>query len=80
MEYVGLKDSSDDLVVRGDLDAPEFVAFWHRDGVVSAAMNVNVWDVVDDLKAIVATERPVDLDRLADQDVAFDEVVGTSTR
>jgi hypothetical protein len=32
--------------------------------------------VVDDLKAIVATERPVDLDRLADQDVPFDEVVG----
>ncbi|HET6833206.1 MAG TPA: FAD-dependent oxidoreductase [Acidimicrobiales bacterium] len=80
MEYVGLSGSSDGLVVRGDLDAREFVAFWHRDGVVSAAMNVNVWDVVDDLKAIVATERPVDLDRLADQDVAFDEVVGTSTR
>ena len=80
MEYVGLSGSGDGLVVRGDLDAREFVAFWHRDRVVSAAMNVNVWDVVDDMKAIVATERPVDLGRLADQDVAFDDVVGTSTR
>jgi 3-phenylpropionate/trans-cinnamate dioxygenase ferredoxin reductase subunit len=78
MEYVGLGTSDDDLVVRGDLAAREFVAFWHRDGVVSAAMNVNVWDVVDDLKAIVASERPVDPDRLADESVAFGEVVGTS--
>ena len=35
MEYVGLSSSTDELVVRGDLDAREFVAFWHRDGVVS---------------------------------------------
>jgi 3-phenylpropionate/trans-cinnamate dioxygenase ferredoxin reductase subunit len=77
MEYVGLGTPGDDLVVRGDLDAREFVAFWHRDGVVNAAMNVNVWDVVDDLKAIVAAERPVDPDRLADPSFAFGEVVGT---
>jgi 3-phenylpropionate/trans-cinnamate dioxygenase ferredoxin reductase subunit len=80
MEYVGLGAPGDDLVVRGDLEAREFVAFWHHDGVVTAAMNVNVWDVVEDLKAIVAAERPVDLGRLADQSVAFDEVAGTSTR
>ena len=80
LEYVGLSSSGDELVVRGDLDAREFVAFWHRDGVVSAAMNVNVWDVVDDLKAIVAAERPVDPDRLADPRVAFGDVVGATSR
>ena len=80
MEYVGLSTSSDDLVVRGDLDGREFVAFWHRDGVVSAAMNVNVWDVVDDMKAIVAAERPVDLDRLADPGIALSELVGATSR
>jgi hypothetical protein len=56
------------------------VAFWHRDGVVSAAMNVNVWDVVDDLKAIVAAGRPVDLARLCDSSIAFSEVVGATSR
>jgi 3-phenylpropionate/trans-cinnamate dioxygenase ferredoxin reductase component len=80
MEYVGLSSSSDELVVRGDLDAREFVAFWHRDGVVSAAMNMNVWDVVEDLRAIVAAERPVDPDRLADPRVAFGDVVGATSR
>jgi 3-phenylpropionate/trans-cinnamate dioxygenase ferredoxin reductase component len=77
MEYVGLGDPTDDLVVRGDLDGREFVAFWHREGVVTAAMTVNVWDVVDDLRAIVASGRPVDAGRLADEDVPLADVVGT---
>jgi 3-phenylpropionate/trans-cinnamate dioxygenase ferredoxin reductase component len=75
MEYVGLSSSGDELVIRGDVDAREFVAFWHRDGVVSAAMNVNVWDVVDDLKAIITAGRPVDLERLADPMVEIGDVV-----
>jgi 3-phenylpropionate/trans-cinnamate dioxygenase ferredoxin reductase component len=79
MEYVGLSSSSDELVVRGDLDAREFVAFWHRDGVVSAAMNVNVWDVVEDLKAIITAGRPVDPDRLADPKVEIDDIVGATS-
>jgi 3-phenylpropionate/trans-cinnamate dioxygenase ferredoxin reductase subunit len=77
MEYVGLGAPDDSVVVRGDLAGREFVAFWQRDGVVSAAMNVNVWDVVDDLRAIVASGRPVDTGRLADEDVPFADVAGT---
>jgi 3-phenylpropionate/trans-cinnamate dioxygenase ferredoxin reductase component len=79
MEYVGLSSASDELVVRGDLDAREFVAFWHRDGVVSAAMNVNVWDVVEDLKAIITAGRPVDPDRLADPKVDIGDIVGATS-
>ncbi|HET6773149.1 MAG TPA: FAD-dependent oxidoreductase [Acidimicrobiales bacterium] len=66
MEYVGHGSPDDAVVVRGDRDARELIAFWQRDGVVTAAMNVNVWDVVEDLKAIVAGGRPVDAGRLAD--------------
>lgn len=71
MEYVGHSEPGDAVAIRGDLDAREFIAFWHRHGVVTAAMNVNVWDVADDLKVIVAAGRPVDLDRLADRNVAL---------
>ena len=53
MEYVGYADPDDAVVVRGSTADREFIAFWQRDGVVTAAMNVNVWDVVDDLKAII---------------------------
>jgi 3-phenylpropionate/trans-cinnamate dioxygenase ferredoxin reductase subunit len=66
LEYVGYSRPGDDLVVRGSLEDRELVAFWHRDGVVSAAMNVNVWDVVDDLKAIVAGGARQEPARLAD--------------
>jgi 3-phenylpropionate/trans-cinnamate dioxygenase ferredoxin reductase subunit len=69
MEYVGHGRPGDAVVVRGDLEAREFVAFWHRDGDVTAAVNVNVWDVVDDLKALVGSSRPVDPARLSDRDV-----------
>ncbi|HEY1279145.1 MAG TPA: FAD-dependent oxidoreductase [Acidimicrobiales bacterium] len=77
MEYIGYNDATDALVVRGDLEGRRFVAFWHRDGVVTAAMHVNVWDVTEDLKAIVASGTAVDVGRLADPDVALPELVGT---
>ena len=38
MEYVGHGSADDDVVIRGDLDSGEFIAFWLRDGAVSAAM------------------------------------------
>ena len=71
MEYVGYSDPADAVVVRGSLADREFIAFWHRDGIVTAAMNVNVWDVVEDLKAIVAGGRHVEPGRLADPAVAL---------
>jgi 3-phenylpropionate/trans-cinnamate dioxygenase ferredoxin reductase subunit len=74
MEYVGHHDPGDAIVVRGDVADREFVAFWHRDGIVTAAMNVNVWDVVEDLKAIVAARRAVDPARLADPAAALGEL------
>ena len=72
MEYVGHAPpgSYDRVVVRGDLDTREYIAFWlDADSRVLAGMNVNVWDVVDDVKALILANRPVDSDRLADLDV-----------
>ena len=75
MEYVGYGDADDDVTIRGDLDAREFIAFWHRDGMVTAAMNVNVWDVVDDLKAIIEARRVIDPARLADPAVPLADLL-----
>jgi 3-phenylpropionate/trans-cinnamate dioxygenase ferredoxin reductase subunit len=64
-EYRGLADPSRDrMVVRGDLAAREFTAFWLRDGAVAAALNVNVWDDGDALQDLVDTGRPVEVDQL----------------
>ncbi|GAB3751656.1 NAD(P)/FAD-dependent oxidoreductase [Microlunatus parietis] len=64
-EYRGLADPDHDrLVVRGDLAGREFIAFWVRDGVVTAAMNVNDWDHGDALGALVDSGRQVTDDEL----------------
>ena len=64
-EYRGLADPSKDrLVVRGDLQAREYIAFWLRDGAVAAALNVNSWDDGDALQDLVDSGRPVAVDDL----------------
>jgi 3-phenylpropionate/trans-cinnamate dioxygenase ferredoxin reductase subunit len=59
-EYRGFADPTKDrLVVRGELESREFIAFWVRDGAVAAAMNVNQWDDGDALQELVDTGRRV---------------------
>lgn len=75
MEYIGLAERYDELVVRGDLAGREFIAFWLDDSRrILAGMNVNVWDVVDPIKALIRSRRPVDPKRLADPDVPLEQV------
>jgi NADPH-dependent 2,4-dienoyl-CoA reductase/sulfur reductase-like enzyme len=79
MEYSGWVPPSAkaDVVVRGDLDRREFVAFWTVDGRVAAGMNVNVWDVNETVQDLVraglggATVDPV---RLSDPEVPLAEL------
>jgi 3-phenylpropionate/trans-cinnamate dioxygenase ferredoxin reductase subunit len=68
LEYVGFADADHDVAIRGSLAEREFVAFYHRDGVVNAALTVNVWDVVEDLKTIVNAGVPVNVAALTDPD------------
>ena len=58
MEYVGRSRADDEVVIRGDEDSGEFICFWLRDGVVTAAMNVNIWDVNEQLRALVGRRIP----------------------
>jgi NADPH-dependent 2,4-dienoyl-CoA reductase/sulfur reductase-like enzyme len=73
MEYIGHapRDSYDLVVVRGDLATREFVAFWLTDGRITAAMNVNVWDVVDQIKPLITAGTHVDTNKLADPAVPY---------
>jgi NADPH-dependent 2,4-dienoyl-CoA reductase/sulfur reductase-like enzyme len=74
MEYIGFAPpgSYARVAVRGDLDKREFVAFWLDDeSHVLAAMTVNVWDVVDQIKPLITGGVPVDAGRLADPAVDY---------
>jgi len=75
MEYAGHSGPDDEVVFRGDRAGGEFIVFWMRDGRVTAGMNVNVWDVNEDIQALVREGATVDADRLRDADVPLDQVV-----
>lgn len=67
MEYAGHAPTFDRVVTRGDVADREFVAFWlDGNNRVLAGMNVNVWDVLDDVKELIKSKSVVDADQLAD--------------
>jgi 3-phenylpropionate/trans-cinnamate dioxygenase ferredoxin reductase subunit len=69
MEYSGYATGADRVVFRGDPASREFIAFWLAGGRVRAGMNVNVWDVADTIRALIAGGEAVDERRLTDPDV-----------
>jgi NADPH-dependent 2,4-dienoyl-CoA reductase/sulfur reductase-like enzyme len=76
MECAGLPSpgSYDQVAYRGDRDSGEFIAFWLLGPAVVAGMNVNVWDVNDDIQALIRSAREVDLSRLTNPDIPISEV------
>lgn len=76
MEYSGFGKLTvgAEVLYRGNLEAREFIAFWLREGKVVAGMNVNIWDVNDDIKALISSRRTVSADRLRDASVPLAEV------
>jgi 3-phenylpropionate/trans-cinnamate dioxygenase ferredoxin reductase subunit len=76
MEYVGHAPEFQRVVFRGDVKSREFVAFWlDADNHVLAGMNVNIWDVVDDIKNLIRKKGAVDTDKLADPQVSLRDVL-----
>ncbi|GAC58514.1 putative ferredoxin reductase [Gordonia hirsuta DSM 44140 = NBRC 16056] len=75
MEYRGHASGSDAVVIRGDLSALEFLAFWlDEENRVRAGMNVNLWDDGDAIAELITSQRSVDPVRLGDRAIALDSV------
>jgi 3-phenylpropionate/trans-cinnamate dioxygenase ferredoxin reductase subunit len=73
MEYTGYScpDDHDQVVIRGDVEAREFIAFWLHDSRVVAGMNVNVWDVTETIRTLIESGEQVDPIRLSDLDIGL---------
>ena len=82
MEYFGHVEPGgyDQVVIRGDAATREFIAFWLKDGLVLAAMNVNVWDVADQLKTLIRSRTRIDPTRLADASVSLGDLTADTGR
>lgn len=73
-EYIGhtFPGSYDRVVIRGKLADREFVAFWiDSESHIQAAMNVNVWDVIDEIKPLIVGHVAVNPVKLADPEVPY---------
>lgn len=74
MEFAGLLEPGATLIVRGDLPGLNGIVFWTVNGRVIAGMNLNVWNVTDDIQALITSGRTVGAGRLADPSVPLNEV------
>jgi 3-phenylpropionate/trans-cinnamate dioxygenase ferredoxin reductase component len=80
MEYTGFARTWDRVIFRGDRASREFIAFWLLDDRIVAGMNVNVWDVTNPIEQLIRQQVAVDDRRLADPDVALDELAAVHER
>ena len=76
MECSGLPTPGtyDQVVYRGDRHGLEFIAFWLSAGKLVAGMNVNVWDVTEDIQSLIRSARVLDVSRLTDPSIPLSEV------
>lgn len=78
LEYSGWAPPGayDQVVLRGDAQKRQFIAFWLKGRRVLAGMNVNVWDVTDPIQQLIRSGAPVDPEALADPSVPLTSLSG----
>jgi 3-phenylpropionate/trans-cinnamate dioxygenase ferredoxin reductase subunit len=79
MEYSGYATEWDEVIYRGAVADGEFIAFWLKDQQVIAGMNVNVWDVNEDVQALIRSRREIKPAALRDKDTPLGELVNQPT-
>ncbi|MGH2974112.1 MAG: NAD(P)/FAD-dependent oxidoreductase [Solirubrobacterales bacterium] len=79
MEYSGYAPQWDEVVFRGERASGEFIAFWLRDGRVAAGMNVNVWDVNEQIRDLIGSRQIVDPAKLTDPDTPLESLSAEAT-
>jgi NADPH-dependent 2,4-dienoyl-CoA reductase/sulfur reductase-like enzyme len=76
MECAGLPTpgSYDQVLYRGDPATLEFVAFWLSAGTVIAGLNVNVWDIQNDIQSLIRSARPIDPTPLTNPNIPLSDL------
>ncbi|WP_405780984.1 NAD(P)/FAD-dependent oxidoreductase [Streptomyces sp. NBC_00859] len=71
LEYSGWAPpgSYDQVLIRGDAGKRQFIAFWMKDGRMLAGMNVNVWDVTEQIQRLIRSGAVLDPEALSDPSV-----------
>jgi 3-phenylpropionate/trans-cinnamate dioxygenase ferredoxin reductase component len=71
MEYTGDIGPAgyDRVIFRRYAEPSQVIVFWLYEQRVQAGMNINVWDVAEDIERLVQSARPINVDELADPDI-----------
>jgi 3-phenylpropionate/trans-cinnamate dioxygenase ferredoxin reductase subunit len=80
LQSVGIAAQWDELVIRGDMEARDFVAFYLRDGIVETVVGLNRGKDVRRSAALVRARRPVDPALLRDESVDLKRVAADLAR
>jgi 3-phenylpropionate/trans-cinnamate dioxygenase ferredoxin reductase component len=71
MEYTGDIGPAgyDRVIFRRYADSSQVIVFWLYEQRVQAGMNINIWNVAEDIERLVQSARPINVDDLADPDI-----------
>jgi 3-phenylpropionate/trans-cinnamate dioxygenase ferredoxin reductase subunit len=77
MEYTGDIGPSgyDRVIFRRYPDPRQLIVFWLSEQRIQAGMNINIWDVADDIERLVESPHPAITDDLADPGIPLDSVL-----
>ena len=66
MEYTGDIGPAgyDRVIFRRHADSNEVIVFWLYEQRIQAGMNINIWDVADDIDRLIQSARPINADDL----------------
>ena len=66
MEYTGDIGPAgyDRVIFRRHADSNEMIVFWLYEQRIQAGMNINIWDVADDIDRLIQSARPIKADDL----------------
>lgn len=78
LQYVGHASASDALVVRGDLAADQWAAFFMRDNVVTAAFGMDAGEEIALARELIRHQIPVETPALTDVDLDLFELLETA--
>jgi 3-phenylpropionate/trans-cinnamate dioxygenase ferredoxin reductase component len=68
MEYTGDIGPAgyDQVIFRRHADTGQLIVFWLYEQRVQAGMNINIWDVAEDIEQLIKSARPINANDLAD--------------
>jgi 3-phenylpropionate/trans-cinnamate dioxygenase ferredoxin reductase component len=77
MEYTGDIGPAgyDQVIIRRYAEPGQMIVFWLYEQRVQAGMNINIWDVAENIEQLIQSPRPLNADDLVNPDIPLDTLL-----